>query len=251
MQPIPRTLADKFAKAFADQKVGFSAKEITDYFTKYSNLVRPYDHYGMNPTRLQLFIDAVYALPPKQQYYALNDLSFIEYKSKYAYPSEAVRLKLREELHTFISPTPIGLGYSKVRETAFREDWVVAQSRVYTNPAAAITAGRTMLETLLKTIVTERGQTPHGDGNLSKLMKQAENVLGFDSATQQEEHMVFTGLASVINGIATLSNDAGDRHGTISGKSIDDPYFANLVINAAGTLGLAFIEMHMFNQSSV
>lgn len=95
MQPIPRTLVDKFAKAFADKGVGFSAAEITQYFTTFSNLVRPYDQYGMNPTRLGLFVDATYALPPKQQYYALNELAFNIRPSKYPYPSEEIRRRLR------------------------------------------------------------------------------------------------------------------------------------------------------------
>ncbi|MBZ4654501.1 MAG: hypothetical protein JG781_1858, partial [Peptococcaceae bacterium] len=78
MHPIPRTIVNKFAKAFAGRNVGFSAKEITDYFSSYSNLVKPYDHYGINPTREQLFIESVYFLTPKLQYYSLNDLAFYE-----------------------------------------------------------------------------------------------------------------------------------------------------------------------------
>lgn len=147
MQPIPRVLADKFAIAFAGERIGFSAQQITEYFSTYSNLVRPHDHYAMNPTRKQLFVESVYSLPPRQQYYSLNDLSFYERPSRYSYPSEDKRRQLREELHTFISPTPIGLGFSVIRETAFREDWMTAQSRVENNPSAAITAARTMLET--------------------------------------------------------------------------------------------------------
>lgn len=122
---------------------------------------------------------------------------------------------------------------------------MIAQSRVHSNPSAAITASRTMLEALLKTIITERGEPPDTSGDLGKLFKQAQKCVRFDSVKQKAEHMVFSGMASVINGIATISNEAGDRHGTVGGKSIEDPYFANLTLNAAGTIGLAFIEMHL------
>jgi|SRR5690554_5000996 len=150
MQAVPRVTVDKFARTFGGQRVGFSAKQITDYFTQYSPLVKPHDHYAMNPTRVQLFVESVYALTPEQQYYALNDLTFFEYESRYEYPPETERAYLREELHSYISKTPIGLSFSELRETAFRKDWVTAHGRLLTNPAAAVTAARTLLETFLR-----------------------------------------------------------------------------------------------------
>jgi len=246
MEHLPRTLVDNFAQAFAGGRIGFSAREITDYFIQYSNLVKPFDHYGINPTRKELFIESVYSLLPKLQYYALNDLAFSVHPSKYAYPSEEVRNGLRAQLHSFISPSPIGLSFSCIRETAFREDWVICQSRIQNNPAAAITAARTMLETLLKTIIRERGGIPEGGGDLGRLIRQTEDILGFNRTAEQAEHQVLSGLAGAVNGIASISNEAGDRHGTISGRSIDNPYLANLCVNASGTIGLAFIEMHLF-----
>lgn len=245
MQHLPRVLVEKFAAAFAGNRIGFSAQQISEFFCPYSNLVKPLDHYGMNPTRHDLFVDSVYSLAPKLQYYALNDLVFAERGSRYAYPDEATRNGLRHELHNFISASPIGLSFSRIRETAFREDWVICQSRLEVSPAAAITAARTLLETLLKTIISERGGTPDATGDIGKLMRQAGDILGFSRATQRSEHQILSGLGAVLNGLATISNAAGDRHGNVLGKSIDDPYFANLCVNAAGTIGLAFIEMHL------
>jgi len=160
MQPIPRQLAEDFAAAFAGDKKGFAAREITDFFTKYSRAIKPYDHYGINPTRHDLFIEAIYRLLPKQQYYALTDLCQNPPKMKYAPPAEKERAKLLERLHSFLNPNPVGLGFSRLREHTFRQDWFTAYGRLAQNPAAAISAARTMLETVFKTIVSERGQTP-------------------------------------------------------------------------------------------
>ena len=55
------------------------------------------------------------------------------------------------------------------------------------------------------------------------------------------------GLANVTNGIAGLSNAAGDRHGLIDGVEIDDPAVAGFALNAAGSVGLFFIEIHLLN----
>lgn len=249
MHAIPRNLVDRFAEAFAGQRVGFSASEITEYFTRYSNLVKPFDHYGINPTRKQLFIESCYALNPKQQYYALNDLCWEERPSRYEYPSENTRRELREQLHTFISPDPIGMRFSSIRETAFREDWASCITRLPNDPASAITAARTMLETLLKTIITERGGEPDNSGDIGRLLRQAEDMVGLDRNAEQPVHQIIGGLSSVVSGLATISNRAGDRHGLVAGQSIDDPGLAQLCVHAAGTVGIALIELHLLGRT--
>lgn len=249
MQAVPRNLADKCAQAFAGPKVGFSEKEITDYFTGHSNLVKPFDHYGINPTRKQLFIESLYSLNPKQQYFALNDLCWDEKTSKYSYATKAEREELRDQLHAFISPDPVGMRFSSITEPAFREDWASCVTRLPDNPASAITAARTMLETLLKTIVSERGETPEASGDLGKLLKQAEDAVGVDRKDDQAVHQILGGLTTTVSGIAAVSNRAGDRHGLVSGQSIDDPDLAQLCIHAAGTVGIAMIELHLLGHT--
>ncbi|MGZ3604582.1 MAG: hypothetical protein ACXU9P_06435, partial [Thermodesulfobacteriota bacterium] len=136
------------------------------------------------------------------------------YPSKYLYPDEKTREALRKDLHNLISTTPIGLGFSKLREVAFRLDRFEANRRITTDPAGATTAARTLLETTLKTIIEERAQKPDGSGEIGKLVKQAEKILEFKPKDHPAEHKVFSGFASVLNGITSLSNQAGDRHGT-------------------------------------
>lgn len=250
MRAVPREIAEKFADQFAGKNTGFSGKEITDYYLKYSNMVKPLEHYGFNPTRRELFIDSLYALPPKEQYYALTDLCMNPPDMKYDVPQESVRERLNNELHGFLNPTPIGLQYSRLREHIFREDWFTAYNRILSNPAAAITAARTLLETIFKTIISERNKNPEDPSSLMRLLRQTQRLLGFEPAQLPEEHQIIQGLANIINGVATLSNRAGDRHGLIDGLSIDDPSLASFVVNACGVLGLFFIELHLFAEAS-
>lgn len=42
-----------------------------------------------------------------------------------------------------------------------------------------------------------------------------------------------------------MSNAAGNRHGTIAGVSIESDAIAELCVNACGTLGIAFIGLHL------
>lgn len=187
-------------------------------------------------------MDSVYALTPEQQYYSLNDLTCFKYNSKYTYPDEDVCVSLREELHSYISKTPIGLSFSKIRETAFRKDWMTAYSRINTNPAAAVTAARTLLETIFKTIISERGRKPDKSGKLNRLMQEAQDAVGFIRAQSQSEHELIQGLVGIINAVGSISNEAGDRHGTVDGINLDDQYLAYLCVNACGTVGLCFIK---------
>jgi len=246
---VPRAIAERFADAYAGDKRGFSARQISEYFLRYSNLVKHVDFYGVNPTRHDLFLDSLYSLEPKQQYYALNDLTFFEYDSKYPYPDAHVRENLRDDLHTFISPNPIGLRISRLRETAYRTDWIEAARRIATDPPGAITAARTMLETALKTILSERKCVDDSAGDLARLIRLVERGLGIVPGDRPAEHQVITGVASVINGLAALSNDAGDRHGTVGGKCIDDPALAELCVSLCGAIGVLFIELHLTTEN--
>lgn len=164
---------------------------------------------------------------------------------RYAVPSEEVRRNLLNQLHSHLNVEPIGMRFSTLREHTFREDWITAYGRIIASPAAAITAARTLIETAFKTIIDERGVVPDRSGDLSRLLRQVEDVLQFNRAENQEEHRILSGLTNIINGVAGLSNQAGDRHGLVGGEGIDNPTIATLVVNASGTVALFFIERHL------
>ena len=170
---------------------------------------------------------------------------------KYSTSNQEIRTELNTSLHSFLNKIPIDLYYSELREHIYREDWFTAYNRIKSNLAAAITAARTLLETVFKTIISDRKEIPDDSSKLSKLLKQTQKLLNFDKAKLQEEHRILNGLTNIINGVAGLSNKAGDRHGLIKGMSIDDPCIANIVVNACGTVGLFFIELHLFTLAKI
>jgi hypothetical protein len=55
---------------------------------------------------------------------------------------------------------------------------------------------------------------------------------------------VLNGLAQVVNGLAALSNQAGDRHGLPEGARISDHSMAGLAVHAAGTISLFLVKAH-------
>jgi len=247
MRSINREIADRFAETFAGSSVGFSGREITDFFCKYSNIIKPYENYGFTPKRTDLFIESLYDLMPKEQYYALTDLCQKEHQSKYKYPPKKDREDLLHQLHAPFDKNPIALSFSLLREHVFREDWFVASNRIKHSPSSAITASRSMLETILKTIISERHETYSEGDDLQKLLKKTEELFNFNNAEKQGEHMVLKGMASLICGVSMISNEAGDRHGLCMGMEIDSPAIANLVLGASGMIGLFFIELHLLS----
>jgi hypothetical protein len=251
MHTIPRSIVEKFAEAFTGTHQGLSGQEITDFFQQYDMSVRSYDHYGFKPARFELFIESLYVLPTNEQYFALTDLCNNPPASKtkrYAIPSQQDLQNLKALLHNHLSVKPVGLSISLLNSKAIREAWLEANSRIPHSPSSAITSARTLLETTCSTILTERSQTPDASGDLSRLYKQCRQILGVDAQQSdgQALHQMLGGMTNVVNGIAGLSNMAGDRHGLPQGIKLDDPILAMTSVNAAGTICLFLVHIHLF-----
>ena len=127
-----------------------------------------------------------------------------------------------------------------------REHWFTAASRIPSSPAAAITAARSLLEATCKTILAEHGQKDRSGGDLAGVYKHVREVLGIDPkrGAGQNVHQITSGLSQVIDGLAGLSNKAGDRHGLEAGEKIHDMSFASLAVHAAGTVSLFLASVH-------
>jgi hypothetical protein len=116
------------------------------------------------------------------------------------YRSTRTRDHLRARLHSNLAIEPLGLAFC----SEFRKKWMTAYTRLSANPASAVTAARPRLETVFKTIVSERDGTPDDSGNLQRLLNQAQEAVGFvrRNPANQSEHPILQGLTGVIGGVA-------------------------------------------------
>lgn len=244
MTDVSMAILEKFADTFAGAGSGFSADEIVSYFEQYGIAISKDNGAGGVKVRRDLFCEAVRTLEPKMQYYALTDLCKCLPATKYSIDTNAVD-SLQMELHTSLGAMPIGLCFSALSEKPIRTAYFECLQRIADDPAAAITAARTLLETTAKTVIAERGLTPDDSGNLVKLVKQAETVLGIGGAATQDEHQIIAGLSSVVTGVAAISNAAGDRHGSVGGVKLEDEEMATLIVNACGTLAAFLVNRHL------
>lgn len=125
--------------------------------------------------------------------------------------------------------------------------WRKALQRSANDPEGAITAARTLLESVCKHILDEGASpaTAYGPGDdLPKLYRAASEKLNLAPSQHTEEifKQVLGGCSSVVQGLGSLRNKVGDAHGhgkrpvRVSGRH------AHLAVNLAGAMALFLIE---------
>ena len=127
--------------------------------------------------------------------------------------------------------------------------WTRALDRRDTNPDGAITTARTLLESTLKTILDDRGITYREKDDLPDLYKAvaAELNLSAGAHTEQAFKQILGGCNSVVVGLGSLRNKAGDAHGSGRKSYRPAPRHATLAVNLAGSMALFMIETHEAN----
>jgi hypothetical protein len=129
--------------------------------------------------------------------------------------------------------------------------WQKALDRRVADPAGAITAARTLLETVCKHILDDVGTPYADDADLPKLWTAAAQELNL-APQQQQEHVFKTILGncqSVVNNLAALRNRMGDAHGHGRGSVKPQPRHAKLAVNLAGTMA-AFLVATLQERAS-
>lgn len=125
-------------------------------------------------------------------------------------------------------------------------EWKKAMERKSTDPEAAITTARTLIETTCKFILDELDVQYEDDLELPKLYKITAEKLNLapDQHTEQIFKQILSGCQSVINGLGALRNKLSDSHGkkTISAKPF--PRHAELAVNLAGTMTTFLLETY-------
>ena len=122
--------------------------------------------------------------------------------------------------------------------------WQKALDRRISDPEGAITAARTLLETVCKHIIDEeRGSYAEGD-DLPKLYHAAAEHLNL--APSQHSETVFKAILgnchSVVNNLAGLRNKLGDSHGQGKRQVKPAPRHAELAVNLAGSVAMFLIS---------
>jgi len=247
MKSLEDTVIRRFANAFSHGRTGFSLNEISNYFVQYQRSIPSLSNYVTKPNKVVFFEDCAKSLSPENQRSALYDLcDGPPPDSKHPMPSEDARKELLALLVQADGRNPLGVEISSLTLRGVRGQWFKAASRIPSSPSGAITAARTLIESTCKTILCEQGETPDASGDLPKLYKQVRTKLGINpnQGASQSVHLMVSGLTQIVDGLAGLSNAAGDRHGLECGVTITELSFASLAVHAAGAVCVFLIGVH-------
>lgn len=94
-------------------------------------------------------------------------------------------------------------------------EWTKIKERILTDPEAAITSARTLLECVCKHILSECGQESEEAHDLQDLYRKACKELNMapEQHTEQVFKKILSGVVSIVGGLASIRNRYGDAHG--------------------------------------
>lgn len=121
--------------------------------------------------------------------------------------------------------------------------WEKALGRRHEDPEGAITAARTLLETVCKRILDEAGET-YGDDDLPKLYSKTAEALNLSPSQHTEKTFkaILGGCHAVVQNLGTLRNRIGDAHGQGRNPVRPAPRHAALAVNLAGSMATFLVE---------
>lgn len=168
-------------------------------------------------------------------------------KSKFGTYAER-REYLRQEFHPVLellegwSVTPgqnsASVALEKFDAAHVTAAWQKALERKSTDPEGAITAARTLVESVCKHILEEAGEKISDRSDMTDLYRQTAKLLNLSPSQHTEEvfRQILGGCQSVVGGLAALRNRLSDAHGKGKSSARPLPRHAELAVNLAGTM---------------
>lgn len=129
--------------------------------------------------------------------------------------------------------------------------WQKAMARKNTDPEGAITAARTLLETVCKHVLDHCENASYQPGDdLPKLWKACAETLNLAPSqhTLEPFKQVLGGCTSVVHGLGTVRNRIGDAHGQGRRPVKPKPRHAALAVDLAGAMANFIVTT--FNERS-
>lgn len=116
--------------------------------------------------------------------------------------------------------------------------WQKALERRATDPSGAITAARTLIETVCKHILDEQKITYSDSEDLPKLYRLTAETLNLSPSqhTEQLFKQILGGCQTIVEGLGAMRNRHSDAHGSGKTGVRAAPRHAELAVNLAGTM---------------
>jgi Abortive infection C-terminus len=134
-----------------------------------------------------------------------------------------------------------------------RADWgnvqralTAAAAEAYTNPAGAITASRSTIESVCKHICGERSVAYSDSDTLPVLFKKTVRALSLspDQQGNAAVRQTLQGAVTVVDGLAAVRNSFGDAHGKGKGVPGTPEAYGALAVNMATGVTRLLLDTH-------
>lgn len=136
-----------------------------------------------------------------------------------------------------ISPLEVSVVFD---EAHIHSQWQKALERKQLEPEGAITAARTLIESVLMHILDEQNIAYNNSADLPELYKEVAKSLNLAPENHQEQifKQILGGVSGIVSGLGALRNKLGDAHGK-SKKSIKpSEIHSELAVNLAGSMAI-------------
>ncbi len=137
-------------------------------------------------------------------------------------------------------------------EAGINTAWQKALERKSNDPEGAITISRTILESVCRHILDERGIKYNAQKiELPELYKKTAKELNLAPSQHTEKvfKQILGGCSGIINGLGALRNKLGDAHGKGKKPVKPAPRHAELAVNLSGSMALYLIETYNAQKS--
>ena len=177
--------------------------------------------------------------------------SFIKPKfSKYAERREFLRnefnplLTMLETENQTPSDATTTATVQAVTSSYIQEAWQKALDRRTTDAEGAITAARTLLESVCKHILDTAGAPYDDSADLPKLYTQAAKQLNLSPSqhTEQLFKQILGGCQTVVEGLGAMRNRHSDAHGKGARGTKPGARHAELAVNLSGTMATFLLQ---------
>lgn len=232
------------AEKLQDILVAYATGDASDIVGLYKPLRK---HFIDNPVTSALLPDWIHKNREIGQFWHFikNKFSHYSERREYIWNELAPLLDHTEKESENKTKTKISLTLKTFDSEGVHSAWSRATQRIQIDPEGAITAARTLVETVCKHILDILGIQYDSDRiELPELYKLTSSNLNLAPSQHTEETFkkILGGMTSVVTELGSLRNRLGDSHGKNKTSIRPAVRHAELAVNLAGSMALFLVE---------
>lgn len=194
------------------------------------------------PAVASLLPDFVHRYRTRDQFWAFIKRKFAHYAERRQFIWDAFHpaLTFAESQASSPADETVRQGLFTLESVHIHDLWAKALARRSDDPEGAITASRTLLESVCKLILDEAGERYPDNAELPKLYAQTAKRLNLAPSqhTEQIFKQILGSCQTIVEGVGAVRNRLSDAHGKGKQPVKPTPRHAELVVNLAGTVAV-------------